>query len=150
MATPFTCSFNIFYIYQTFILLFHKALHPPPSFSPYLSLSVHLSLSLSAAPHPVFVISVLSLRFADVDQCFLLAIQDAVVPSSDHCRTETVLPPSYQYCFETVVPSGDHYCINIVVPSSDHCRTETVPPSSDHYGTMKVAPPSDHLRTRIT
>ena len=44
MATPFTCSFNIFYIYQAFILLFHKALHPPSLFP---SLSVHLSLSLS-------------------------------------------------------------------------------------------------------
>ena len=27
MATPFACSYNIFYIYQAFILLFHKSLH---------------------------------------------------------------------------------------------------------------------------
>ena len=69
MATPFTCSFNIFYIYQAFLLLFHKALHPPSFF---LSLSVHLfvSLSLSVVPHPVFVISGLSLRFGDVDVYF--------------------------------------------------------------------------------
>ena len=42
MATPFACSFNIFYIYQAVILLFHIALHPP-----LLSLSVHMYLSLS-------------------------------------------------------------------------------------------------------
>ena len=46
---------------------------------------------------------------------------DAVVPCSDHC------------CIETVLPSSDHYSTDIiVVPSSDHCYTETVPPSSDH------------------
>ena len=45
MATPFACSFNIFYIYQAVILLFHIALHPP-----FLSLSVHMSLSLSVVP----------------------------------------------------------------------------------------------------
>ncbi len=64
MATPFACSFNIFYIYQAVILLFHIALHPP-----FLSLSVHMSLSV--APHPVFLISGLSLRFGDVDVFFL-------------------------------------------------------------------------------
>ena len=88
-------------------------------------------------PHPVFLISGLSLRFGDVDfsSCNpkLFAVRhihylvnpssdhfytDAVVPSSDHCRTETVLPPSDRYCIETVAPSGDHYCIDIVVPSS--------------------------------
>ena len=63
---------------------------------------------------------------------------DAVVPSSDNCRTETVLPP------------GDHYCIDMVVPSSDHCDTETVPPSNEHYGNTIVAPPSDHLHTKRT
>ena len=47
-------------------------------------------------------------------------VHDAVVPSSDHCRTETVLPPSDHYCTETVAPSGDHYCIDMVEPSSDH------------------------------
>ena len=68
-----------------------------------------------------------------------------LVPSSDHCHTETVLSPSDHCCIETVSPSGDHYCIDIVVPSRDHCCNETVPPSSEHYGTSKVAPPSDHL-----
>ena len=66
MFTPFACSFNIFYIYQAFILLFHKALHPPALF---LSLSVHLSLSV--VPHPMFLLSGLSLRFGDVDVFFL-------------------------------------------------------------------------------
>ena len=58
---------------------------------------------------------------------------DRVVPSSDHCCTETVLPSSDHYRIDTVSPSGgycftdtvsppiDHYSINIVVPSSDHC-----------------------------
>ena len=41
MAARFACSFNMFYIYQAFILLFHKALHPP---SLFISLPVHLSL----------------------------------------------------------------------------------------------------------
>ena len=50
---------------------------------------------------------------------------DAVVPSSDNCRT-----PSGHYCIETVSPSGDHYCFDIVLPSSDHCYTETVSPWS--------------------
>ena len=65
---PFACSFNIVYIYQAFILLFHKALHPPALF---LSVSVHLDLSLSVVPHPVFLISGLSLRLGDVDVFFL-------------------------------------------------------------------------------
>ena len=50
MAAPFACSFNIFYIYQAFNLLFHKALHPPSS----------------GVPHPVFLICGLSLQFGDV------------------------------------------------------------------------------------
>ena len=66
MATPFACSFSIFYIYQAVILLFHIALHPH-----FLSLSVHMSVSLSVVPHPVFLISGLSLRFGDVDVFFL-------------------------------------------------------------------------------
>ena len=68
MATPFACSFNIFYIYQAVILLFHIALHPP-----FLSryVHIHVSLSLSVVPHPVFIISGLSLRFGDVDVFFL-------------------------------------------------------------------------------
>ena len=45
MATPFACRFNIFYIFQVFILLFHKPLHPDPFL--FLSLSVHLYISLS-------------------------------------------------------------------------------------------------------
>ena len=35
--TTFACCFNIFSIYQAFILLFHKALHPPSTFSLFLS-----------------------------------------------------------------------------------------------------------------
>ena len=140
MTTPFACSFNIFYIYQAFILLFHKALHPS---SLFLSLSVHmslsLSLSLSVVPHPVFLISGISLQFGYVNVIFLqskvIAVRhihyplnsssdhfhtDAVVPSSYHFRTETVLPPSDLYCIETVTTSGDHHCSETVSPSSDH------------------------------
>ena len=60
---------------------------------------------------------------------------DAVVPSSDHCRTEIVLPPVIISALrvETVAPSGEHYCIDLVVPSSDHCCIDTAPPCSDHY-----------------
>ena len=113
-------------------------------------------------PLPVFLITCLSLRFGDVDVFFLqskvFALKhihyrypgnppsasdhfhtDTVVPSSNHCRTETELPPNDNY-IDTVAPSSDHYYIGIVVPSSDHCCTETVPPCSEHYGTTKVAP----------
>ena len=164
MATPFACSFNIFYIYPAFILLSHKALHPP-------SLSLFLSLclsSLSLVTHPVFLIRVIPwglemLMFSSCNQKFFAVrhihypvnpssdhfLADAVVPSSDHCRTETLRPPSDRYCIVSVAPSGDHYGIDIVVPSSDHCCTETVSPSSDHYGTTKVAP-NPRIQTRIT
>ena len=157
MAAPFACSFNIFYIYQAFILFFHEALHPP-----HLSLSFCLSY-LSVVPHPVFLIRGISLRFGDVNfsSCNpnFFAVRnihypvntssdhfhtETVLPYSGHCRTHTLLPPSGRYCIETVGPSGDHYCIDILVPSSDHCCTETVSPS------IKVAPPSDHLHTKIT
>ena len=119
MATPFACSFNIFYIYQALCTFCIKH-------------------SLSVVPHPVILISGLSLRFGDVDIFFLqskklFAVRhihypvnpssdhfhtNAVVPSSDHCHTETVLPPSDHYCIDTVAPSGYHYCIGIVVPST--------------------------------
>ena len=69
-VTPFACSFNIFYIYQAVILLFHKALHPP-SFCLSLAVQLSLSLSLSVVSHPVFLISGLSLRFGDDDVFFL-------------------------------------------------------------------------------
>ena len=128
MATPFACSFNIFHnIYNCIRLLssfFIKHCIHHSSFSVHLS----LSLSLSVVPHPVFLISGLSLRFGDVDVFFLQSkvCSYAVVPSSDHCRTEIVLSPS------------DHYCIETVVPSSAHCCNGAVPPSSDHYQTSKV------------
>ena len=66
MATPFARSFNIFYIYQAVILLFHIALHPH-----FLPLSVHMSPSLSVVPNPVSIISGLSLRFGYVGVFFL-------------------------------------------------------------------------------
>ena len=74
-------------------------------------------------PHPVFLISGLSLRFGDVEVGFSSDHfhTDAIVPSSDHCLTETVLPPSDRYCIETVESSGDHYCIDIVLSSSCCC-----------------------------
>ena len=65
--SPLVSTFYIRF-YQAFILLFHKALHPP---SLVLSISVHLSPSLSMVPHPVFLISSLSLRFGDVGVFFL-------------------------------------------------------------------------------
>ena len=68
METPFACGFNIVHIYQAFILLFLKA---PPPLSLFLALSVHLPLSLSVVPHPVFLIRGLSQRFGDVDDFFL-------------------------------------------------------------------------------
>ena len=106
-------SVNIYYIYQAFILLFTKHYIPL-----LLCISVHLSLSLSLVPHPVFLISGLSQRVGDVD--FLL--QSKVLssythsPYSDHVHTDAVAP-SGGYCLtETVVPSSDHYCIDIAVP----------------------------------
>ena len=108
--------FNIFYIYQAVILLFHIALHSPFS----LSFCPYVCLSLSVVFHPVFLISCLSLRFGDVDVFFLqfkffevrhihypvnpsnaYFRTDAVVPSSDHCRNEIVLPPSDHYCIDS-------------------------------------------------
>ena len=93
----------------------------PPSF--YLVLSI--CLSLAVVPHPVFLISGLSLRFGDdvfflqskvlcPDTCIHYPVNpssdhfhnDAVVPSSDHCRTETVLPPSDHYCIESVTTAS--------------------------------------------
>ena len=151
-------SFNIFYIYQALCTFLIKHSFCPP-------------VSLSVVPHPVFLISGLSLRFGDVDVFFLQSnilcsythllssernpssdhfLTGALVPSSAHCRTETVLPPSDHYCIETVAPSGDHYCIDIVLPSRDHCCNESIPPSSEHYRTPKVGPPSDHLLTKRT
>ena len=109
MATPFTCSLNIFYIYRAVILLFHIALHPP-----FLSLSVHMSISLSVIPHPVFLISGLSLRFGDVDVFFL--------KSKVLCTRHIHYP---------VNPSNDYFHTDAVVPSSDHCCTEIVLPSSE-------------------
>ena len=59
----------------------------------------------------------------------------AVVPSSDHCRTEIVLHLVIITALrvETLAPSGDHYCIDLVVPSSDHCCTESLLPPSEQY-----------------
>ena len=132
------------YIYQAFLLLFHKALLPPSS------------LSFCGTPSRF-----LSLWVGDVDVFFLqskVAVRhthypvnpssdhfhnDALVPPSDHCRTETVLRP------ETLAPSGDH-CFTGTGPSSDHYCIDILVPSSDHYCTKKVAPPSDHLHTKRT
>ena len=87
------------------------ALHPPS-----LSLSVHMSLSLSMVPHPVFLINGLSLRFGDVDVFFL--------------QSRVFL---LQHIHYPVNPSNDYFHIDTVVPSSDHCHTEIVLPPSDHY-----------------
>ena len=45
---------------------------------------------------------------------------DAVVPSSDHCRTQAVLPPRGHFCIETVAPSGDQYGIDL------HCCSSAI------------------------
>ena len=60
-----TFSTSIRLLYSFFIK--HCILPPGPSL--FLSLSVHLSLSV--VPHPVFPISGLSLRFGDVDVFFM-------------------------------------------------------------------------------
>ena len=131
-------------IYQAFILLFpmiKHCIHPPGSLFLSFCPSISLPLSLSFCDtHSVFLMCGLSLRFGDVDVFFLQSkvCSYAVVPSSDHCRTEIVLSPSEHYCIETVAPSGDNYWIDIVVPSSDHCCNGAVPSSSDHYQTSKV------------
>ena len=93
--------------------LFYKALHPP---SHFLSLSVHLSLSLSVVPHPVFLISGLSLRFGDVDV--------------SSCNPKFF---AFRHVHCPVNPSSDHFHTDAVVPSSDHGRTETVLRPSDQY-----------------
>ena len=124
MAAPFTCSFNIFYIYHAFILLFHKALHPP---SPFLSLSVHLSLFSFCGTPSRFLISGLS--------CGL----EMLVFSS--CKPKFFAVRHIHY---PVNPSSDNFHTNTVVPSSDHCRTGTLLPSSDHYCSETVAPSGDH------
>ena len=111
-----------------FILLFHKALHPPS-----LPLSVQLSLSLSVVPHPVFLILVIpcGLEMLMCSSCnpMFFAVRHIHYPAnrpfshwcssptySDHCRTETVLPTSDHYWIKTVAPSGDcalmHWDIN--------------------------------------
>ena len=119
-------------IYQAVFLLFHKTMRRP---SLLLSLSGHLSHSLSVVPHPVFLISGLSLRIGHVDVFFLqskvLAVRHILHHSSDHFHTDAVVPSSEHCCTETVLTSSDHYCIEIVAPSGDHCFTETVAPSSD-------------------
>ena len=95
-----TFSTSIRLLSSFFIII---ALHPP-----FLSLSVHmsLSLSLSVVPHPVLLISGLSLRFGDVD-VFLL--QSKVLC----CR----------HIHYPVNPSNDYFHTDAVVPSSDNCRT---------------------------
>ena len=144
MATPFACSYNMFYIYQAFIFRFHKAPHSP---SLLLSLSVHLSLSfwgtLSSFPN------VWSFPAVWRCWCFLLAftihgahpvtISTLMLTISTLLQLCCLLPPSDHYCIASVASSGDQYWIDMVVPSSDHCRIETVPPSSDHYGSRNAA-----------
>ena len=70
------------YIYQAFIFLFHKALHP---------LSISLSFSMvQSSPSS--------------DHCGV----DMVVPSCDHCNTETVPPSRDHYCTKKIAPPSDH------------------------------------------
>ena len=73
MATPFACSFNIFYIYQAFILLFHKTLHPP-SFSLFLSICISLSFVGTPPRSP----NEWSFPAVWRCSCFLLAIQSSL------------------------------------------------------------------------
>ena len=117
METHFACSFNIFYIYQAFIILFHKALPRPfldlsltlflstplslslslsPSFP--LFLSICLSLSLAVVPHPVFLMSGLSLQFGDAmfsscnPEFFAVRyIHYPVNPPSDNVHTDALI-----------------------------------------------------------
>ena len=75
----------------------------------FLSRFVHLSLSLSVVPYPVFLIGGLSLRFGDVDVL------------SGKPKLFAVIHIHYP-----VNPSSDHFHIDAVAPSSDHCRTDIV------------------------
>ena len=72
------------------------------------------------------------------------------MPSSDYCRTETVLPPSDHYYMETLAPSGYHCFTDTEAPSSDHYCIDIVVTSSEHYCSKKIAPPIDTKRTLIT
>ena len=98
------CCFNIFYIYQAFILLFHESLHPPSPFSLPLCPSVCLS-SLSLVPHPVFLIRGISLRFGDIDVFFL---QSKVLCS----YTPAVAYPGFFSGCPEPPPPPDHYFFN--------------------------------------
>ena len=133
-------SFKIIvYIYQAFILLFHKAL----TLHPYSSLSSSpppLSLSLSVVPHPVFLIRGLSLRVGDVDVFFL---QSKVIYSLvRHIHYPVIISTLMQQChlvtiaaLKQSVPSIYHYCIGTVTEavSGYHCLAKIVSPSSDHF-----------------
>ena len=130
MATSFVCSFNSFYIYQVFILLFHKPLHPPSlflSFGPSVSLFLWYPIPFSQLV--VIPCGLEMLMFSCNPKLFAVrhihypvnpssdhfhTVTDAVLPSSDHCCIDTVLTPSDHYFIETVAPPGDQYCINIV------------------------------------
>ena len=95
-------------------------------------------------PHPVFLISGLSLRVGDVDVFFLQSIVlcCSLTHSLSSERTHPVNTSSNHFHTDAVVPSSDHYGIETVAPSGDHCFTDMVAPSSDHHSTKKVAPPN--------
>ena len=126
-GTPFACSFNIFYIYQAFILLFHIA----PSSLPFLSLSVHMSLFLSLS---------LTLPISPSLSLFLWYLIPfsllVVFPCGLEMSMFSSCNPKFfavRHIHYSVNPSNDHFHTDAVVPSSDHCRTEIVLPPSDHY-----------------
>ena len=70
--SPVVSTFSTSIRLLSFFFLKHCIL--PPSSLSVPSTPLYMSLFL----HPVFVISGLSLRFRDVDQCFLLAIQSSL------------------------------------------------------------------------
>ena len=59
----------------------------------------------------------------------------------DHCFTMTEAPSSDHYCIGIVVPSSDHcYTETVppVPPSSDHYCTKEIAPPSDHLHTKRM------------
>ena len=116
VAASFGCSFKSFYIYQAFLLLFHKSLHPP---SLCLSLSVPLSLFSFCGTLSGFLISGLSLRFG-----FLLAIQSSLqleifTIQWTHPVTISTLMLS---CHLVTIAARRQYCHLVVITASIQWR----------------------------
>ena len=96
------------YIYQTFILPFHKAQQPP---------SLVLSVSLSMVPHPVVLIWGLSLRVGDVYVFFLQSI--FLQLDIHHPVTNSTL---MQWCHLVIIASPREYCHLVIITALRQLR----------------------------